>query len=90
MTLFGVMNIGAVVGFGLDARERKRLVEQMQRPETEFAELPGGVWTWTFKQLPLGSPIEAPRGSAPTLAFLMGIPLSACCSCPPGSLNAAY
>ena len=74
VTLFGVMNIGAVVGFGVDARERARLLQRLQRPETEFQEV-DGVWTWTFKQLPLGSPLEAPRGSAPTLAYIMGIPL---------------
>ena len=75
VTLFGIMNIGAVVGFVLDTRERKRLVQQLQRPETEFQEMEGGVWTWTFRQLPLLSPVEAPRGSAPTLAYLMGVPL---------------
>ena len=75
IVLFGVMNAGAVVGYVLDARERQRLVYQLQRPETEFAELPGGVWTWTLKQLPLSSTVEAPTGSAPALAFLMGIPL---------------
>jgi hypothetical protein len=74
VTLFGVMNIGAAVGFGMDARERARLMQRLQRPETEFQEV-DGVWTWTFKQLPLGSPLEAPRGSAPTLAYIMGIPL---------------
>ena len=69
------MNIGAAVGFVLDARERKHLIQQLQRPETDFLDMPGGVWTWTFKQLPLKSAVEAPTGSAPTLAFLMGIPL---------------
>ena len=73
--LFSVMNIGAVIGFVLDVRAHKELVRQLQRPEAEFAELPGGVWTWTFRQLPLKSALEAPTGSAPTLAFLMGIPL---------------
>ena len=75
ISLFGAMNVGAVVGYARDARERKNLVQQLQRPETEFVEVPGGVWTWTFRQLPLLSPVEAPRGSAPTLAFLMGMPL---------------
>ena len=75
IVLFGGMNVGAVLGFGRDTRERKRLIQQLQRPEADFMELPGGVWTWTFKQLPLGSPIESPAGSAPTIAFLMGIPL---------------
>ena len=75
ITLFGVMNLGAVVGFILDVRARKQLVQQLQRPEAEFVEMPGGVWTWTFRQLPLKSSVEAPRGSAPTLAFIFGIPL---------------
>ena len=75
ITLFGCMNLGALVGYVLDAKARKKLVQQLQRPEAEFVELPGGVWTWTFRQQPLSSSVEAPTGSAPTIAFLMGIPL---------------
>ena len=74
ITLFGVMNIGAMIGYIVDTRERKRLCQQLRRPEADFLEVEG-VWTWRFRQLPLDSPVEAPRGSAPTLAFLMGMPL---------------
>ena len=75
VSLFGIMNVGAVIGFIMDVRARKELIKQLQRPECDFLEMPGGVWTWTFKQLPLKNAVEAPTGSAPTLAFLMGIPL---------------
>ena len=75
IVLFGIMNVGAVAGYVLDTRDRKKMVQQLQLPETDFLELDGGVWTWAFKQAPLDSEVEAPRGSAPTLARLIGIPL---------------
>ena len=74
LTLFGFMNLGAVVGFNFDLRERAMTLKKLQAPETGFVEQPGGVWTWTLTQLPPEKAVEPLRGTAPALARQMGIP----------------
>ena len=90
ITLFGCMNLGAVVGAFLDAQEHRNSVLRLTKPATGFvlvpphyassrdtllSEIPDeGVWTWTFEQAPLMSLVESPRGSGPTLALAMSMP----------------
>ena len=90
ITIFGVMNLGAGIGAFLDAQERRNSIIRLTKPSTGFLLVPlhsgsgehsspsdsadDGVWTWSFEQQPLMSPVESPRGSGPTLALAMSLP----------------
>ena len=67
-------NVGAVIGFYLDASERRKLQRAVCTPEMGFAVRGAGVWTWTFKQNELRKAVEAPSGSAVRMAGAMGFP----------------
>jgi hypothetical protein len=75
IVLFGGMNVGAAIAFALDMQERRNTLRRLQEPAAGFAVLPGDVWTWTCTQLPMLRAVEAPRGSAVTLAGIFGLPL---------------
>ena len=68
------MNVGAVIGFYEDMKERHELLEHIMRPECGFNERQGGVWTWTFQQNPLTRAVERPSGSAVEIAAVLGFP----------------
>ena len=72
--LFGFMNVGAVIAFFLDASERKHTLARLLCEDTGFREQPDGAWTWRIEQAPMRSAVEAPRGSAMTLAGIFGLP----------------
>ncbi len=74
IVLFGVMNLGAFVGFREDMQSRAELLRKLQARETGFAEMTGGVWTWTLTQLRPTKSVDAPRGTGPALARKIGIP----------------
>jgi hypothetical protein len=85
IVLFGVMNIGAFVGFQLDARERRAYLAQLQTPQLGFRE-EKGVWLWRLHLAPLRDAIDAPTGSAVALSAMLGIPLSRLRTCLPDDL----
>ena len=68
------MNVGAVVGFYEDMKERRELLEHITNPECGFTERQGGVWTWTFRQNTLTRAVERPTGSAVEIAAVLGFP----------------
>ena len=74
--LFGLMNVGAAVGFGLDAHERRKVLAQLQTPELGFRVTPEGTWVWRFSVDPLEGQQGAPTGTAVALAELLGVPYS--------------
>ena len=74
ITLFSVMNVGAIIGFVLDVQERRATLAKLLQPEMGFEELDGGVWTWRCVQEPLTRAVAAPAGSAMHLASVLGLP----------------
>ena len=68
------VNVGAVIGFYEDMKERRELLAHITRPESGFTERQGGVWTWTFRQNPLTRAVERPSGSAIEIATILGFP----------------
>ena len=74
--LFGLMNVGAALGFVLDARERRFVLAKLQTAELGFRITPEGAWLWRFSVEPLQSERDAPTGTAVALAELLGVPYS--------------
>ena len=72
--MFAAMNVGALGALVLDVRERRATLARLMRPESGFAELPGGVWVWRCAQEPLARAVQAPTGSAVQLAAVFGLP----------------
>ena len=72
--LFGLMNIGALIGFYEDMKERRELLEHITRPECGFVERQNGAWTWRFQQNPLKHAVECPSGTAIEIATVLGFP----------------
>ena len=74
VSLFGFMQLGAVVGYFLDAGERRTTLATLQQPHMGFEELPFDVWTWRCVQDPLERAVAPPSGSAMHLATVLGLP----------------
>jgi len=74
ITLFGFMNVGAVIAFIMDVRERKSTLALLQQSEMGFEEHEDGAWTWTCEQREMRRAVEPPGGSAFHLATVFGIP----------------
>jgi hypothetical protein len=75
VTLFGFMNVGAVIGFIADMRERKTTLARLQEADTGFEEACDGAWTWSCAQAPITRrAVEAPSGSAMVLSAIFGLP----------------
>ena len=72
--LFGFMQLGALVGFAEDMKERRHLLQLVQQPEMGFTDRGNGVWTWTFIQNTIVKPVERPSGSAVQMAGIFGFP----------------
>ena len=66
------MNIGALVGHGIDGRERKRFVQALQRPEVGFRVV-GDAWLWRFSLDPLKADVGAPTGPAVDITAMLGL-----------------
>jgi hypothetical protein len=86
IVLFGIMNVGAALGFALDARERRAVLARLQLPEAGFRvaqDAEGGgcggdaqCWLWSFHLDPLPDELAAPSGSAVRLSEAIGIPFA--------------
>ena len=74
--LFCLMNVGAGVGFALDARERRGVLAKLQTAELGFRITPDGTWVWRFSVDPLLGEQGVPTGTAVALAELLGVPYS--------------
>ena len=74
ISLFGFMNVGALVALVMDLQERRATLRKLQSPDTGFRELPDGTWVWRCTQAPLLHAVQAPAGSAMTLAGVFGLP----------------
>ena len=81
--LFGVMNLGALLGFSLDRQSHRALLSRLQsdghgfrelRPAEDFKTGSTPVWLWSFVQEPLLLPLEQPKGTAVRLSNTMGVP----------------
>ena len=78
IVLFGIMNLGATLGFYLDARERRSVVARLQQADTGFRISPDveQCWLWRFHLSPLREEMDAPSGSAVVLSNVLGIPFA--------------
>lgn len=74
--LFGLMNVGAVAGFALDAHERRSVLAKLQTEELGYRVTPDGTWVWRFSVDPLQGEQGVPTGTAVALAELLGVPYS--------------
>ena len=71
------MNLGALVGFLLDARERRAFVAHLQTEEMGFRMgKDGSCWLWRFSLAPLKGNIDAPTGTAVAITGLLGLPFA--------------
>ena len=73
LTLFMFMNFGALVGFYQDTAERRQQLRRLCQPGMGFHDR-NGVWTWTLQQNELRHAVEAPSGSAVSIASEFGFP----------------
>ena len=74
--LFGLMNVGAAIGFVLDSRERRDFLKRVQSFDVGFRVAPAsGAWLWAFSLEPLRGELDAPTGPAVALSALLGIPV---------------
>ena len=74
LSLFGGMNLGAAFGFGQDARERRKVVAKLRKPDVGYRETAAGAWIWRFQLNALEDEIDSPSGSAVRLTAILGIP----------------
>jgi hypothetical protein len=77
ITLFGIMNIGAGVGFVFDARERADVAERLHTPGCGFRVVAeSGVHLWRFGVDELPDELAAPTGPAVQLSLVFGLPFA--------------
>ena len=76
ISLFGIMNLGAALGFILDTRQRRGVVQRLQRPDAGFRETAEGTWLWAFHLDALSDELAPPRGSAVVLTSIFGVPFA--------------
>jgi hypothetical protein len=76
MVMWGVMNVGAFIGHGLDRGEKKKLLARLMRPECGFRLGPAGEWLWHLEHREMGKEVEAPEGTAVHLSAAFGMPFA--------------
>jgi hypothetical protein len=74
IVLFGVMLLGAALGFGLDRRERRAVLSRLHDVRAGFRMADGGACVWRFGLDPLTAELAAPSGPATVLAAIFGLP----------------
>jgi hypothetical protein len=72
--LFGAMHVGAVIGYVLDDRDRRRVLRALTSASFGFSALPGDVWTWALYQRPVVGDFGVVSGSVVDLAAVVGLP----------------
>jgi hypothetical protein len=74
MCLFGIMHVGAFIGFGIDASAKCKTMTRICAPSAGFEISPGGVWTWRLQHARLEKAVGAPTGSAVRLSEVFAFP----------------
>jgi hypothetical protein len=71
------VNLGALVGFLMDARERRAFVAHLQTDTVGFRTgKDDSTWLWRFSLEPLKGDIDSPTGTAVALTALLGLPFA--------------
>ena len=74
IALFGVMLLGAALGFVQDWHYRKRLLAKLMDARYGFSAQKDGTWTWALRQEPLAETVGAPSGTAVKITEVFAIP----------------
>ena len=72
------MNLGAALGYFLDARLRAHVVNRLKTPEAGFSASPDDpdCWVWRLQLDELRDELDAPSGSAVVLSQILGVPFA--------------
>ncbi len=76
VTLFGLLHIGGIVAWVMDAREKAHVAERLRDPACGYRVTEDGVSLWRFGLDPLPDEIAAPSGPAIELAAVFGLPMA--------------
>jgi hypothetical protein len=78
IVLFGIMNLGAVIGYVLDSHERRDVVHRLKQPAAGFhtAAADDECWLWSFHLEPLKDELAAPSGTAVVITSVLGLPFA--------------
>ena len=76
VTLFGLLHIGGIVAWVMDAREKAHVAERLRDPACGYRVTEDGVSLWRFGLDPLPDEIAAPSGPAIELASIFGLPMA--------------
>jgi len=76
IVLFGMMNLGAALGFWLDRGERAGVNEKLCDERCGFRVADDGAWLWRFGLDELEHELSAPTGPAVELAAVFGMPFA--------------
>jgi hypothetical protein len=76
IVLFGMMNLGAALGFWLDRGERVGVNEKLCDERCGFRVADDGAWLWRFGLDELEHELSPPTGPAVELAAVFGMPFA--------------
>ena len=74
ITLFGVLNLGALAALSMDRRQRATIMARLTAPECGFCTSADGAYLWRFTLDPLEHDLAAPSGTAVALCTIIGTP----------------
>jgi len=70
------MNLGAALGYFLDARDKAVVAARLHDPACGFRVADNGAWLWRFGLEPLPDVLAPPSGPAVQLALVLGLPFA--------------
>ena len=70
------MNLGAGLGFYLDARDKAAVAARLHDPACGFRVADDGTWLWRFGLEPLPDELAPPSGPAVQLSLVLGLPFA--------------
>ena len=70
------MNLGAALGFSLDARDKKIVAARLHDPACGYRVAEDGTWLWRFGLELLPDVLAPPSGPAVQLALVLGLPFA--------------
>ena len=70
------MNLGAALGYYLDARDKAAVTARLHDPACGFRVADDGTWLWRFGLEPLPDVLAPPSGPAVQLALVLGLPFA--------------